>query len=391
MIRKINRCKVLNTIRLGGMISRADIAKANGLSQAAVTGITNELIKEKLIFEKQVGESHASGRKPILLALNPEAPPVLGVKLAKSGITVALTNIKTEIIQVIDAPVTEQHNSVESVIALITDTVKKCLDLASMPLNHVGGVGIGLAGLIDAQNGVCLFTQFFGWKNVPVKKLVEKELQLPVYIENNVKTLTMAEKWFGFGKGIDNFLLITIGRGVGLSMVLNGEIFRGSRGYGGEFGHITIDPSGKQCYCGKRGCLETFVADSFLLQRGKETLGKTGEWSREAMDELDIEIVTQMAIDGHKGLIQDFSDAGGKLGCGIATLINLLEPERIIITGEGVRAKALLMDHIQKGIAEHTLDTMDHDIEVLMEPCSDADWARGAASLALQEIFSMPR
>jgi predicted NBD/HSP70 family sugar kinase len=390
LLRKMNRCKILNTIRLEGMISRAQIAKKNNLSQAAVTGITTDLIREKLIFEKKTGISPASGRKPILLALNPGAPPVIGVKLAKDLITVALTNINTEVINFVQVDVPKKVKTAEQVADLIFETIGSCLKKAGIQSESVAGVGIGMAGMIDTLKGVCLFSPFFGWQNISFKKLLEKRLHIPVYIENNVKTLTMAEKWFGSGKGIDNFLLITIGKGVGMSMVFNGEIFRGSRGYGGEFGHITIDPKGRQCDCGKKGCLETFIADKYLLAQAVKILKQTEKWSDDRLNKLDIETVTEMSLNGLKKLVPVFKTAGDYLGRGIATLINILEPEQIIITGEGVRASDLLFEPMKKAIKKHTFNNMGDNIKIIVERRLEIDWARGAASLALQKIFSMP-
>ncbi len=390
LLRKINRCKVLNTIRLKEMISRAQIAKENGLSQAAVTGITTKLIDEKLIFEKQTGESSASGRKPILLALNPDAPPVIGVKLANETITVAITNIKTEVIKSTQVSIPAKVRTASQVADLISETTQDCLKTAGIRLKSTAGLGIGMAGIIDTQKGMCLFSPFFGWQDVCFRDLLEQRLNIPVYIDNDVKTLTMVEKWFGSGKGVDNFLLITIGIGVGMSMVINGEIFRGARGYGGEFGHITIDPNGQLCECGKKGCLETFIADQYLLTQAIEALEETGNYTKQRLKDLDIEAVTQLAIDGDERVVQIFETAGDNLGRGIATLINILEPERIIISGEGVRAKDLLLETITKVIQKYTFNHIGENIEIIAEECSEVDWARGAASLALQEIFSMP-
>jgi predicted NBD/HSP70 family sugar kinase len=372
------------------MISRAQIARINKLSQAAVTGITTELIHEKLIFEKKVGTSSASGRKPILLALNPNAPPVIGVKLANDLITVAITNIDTEVIDTTLVPVPQKAKTAEQVADLISETIYNRLKKNNINPESVLGMGLGMAGMIDTQKGLCLFSPFLGWQNVPFRALLEERLHIPTYIENNVKTLTMAEKWFGSGKGVDHFLLITIGKGVGMCMVFNGNIFRGARGYGGEFGHITIDPKGRRCDCGKKGCLETFIADKYLLAQTKKIIKQTEKWPDDKLRELDIETVTQMAIKEHKKLVPIFEVAGDYLGRGITTLINILEPELILITGEGVRAKDLLLKPMKEAIEKYSFNNMAEHIKILVEHRSEVDWAKGAASLALQKLFSMP-
>jgi glucokinase-like ROK family protein len=248
------------------------------------------------------------------------------------------------------------------------------------------GVGIGLAGIVDAENGILRQSPIYGWQNVPLRDMLQGELNVPVYIENDVNTLTLTERWFGHGQGVDNFLTVTVGRGVGLGIVANGEFYRGQNGGAGELGHITIDPDGPLCACGKRGCLETYVGDPGLIRAAQESAMR-GELSASihSMDEL-----LELARKGDPAVLQIFSRAGRILGLGIANLISLFNPKKIIISGEGTRAGDFLFVPMQAAIQQNTMPGLFDPATVEIAPWGDDAWARGAAGLVLRELFESP-
>jgi predicted NBD/HSP70 family sugar kinase len=261
----------LNTIKISGPTSRVEIARQTGLSAATVTGITAELIDEGLIFEKEEGVSRG-GRRPILLAINPQGGYVVGIKLMEEHAIGAITDLEATII-------TKHFNQLDD--HSLTAAIDTLVGLVDALMTEVGiergqllGVGIGLAGIVDAMEGTLRYSPIFGWHDVPLVKLLQSRLQVPVYIDNDVNTLTLNEQLFGAGQGIDNFLTVTIGRGVGMGIVVNGQLYRGVSGGSGEFGHTVIDPQGPICACGKRGCLETYVSDPALLRQASEAASR---------------------------------------------------------------------------------------------------------------------
>jgi predicted NBD/HSP70 family sugar kinase len=246
-----------------------------------------------------------------------------------------------------------------------------------------------MAGVIDAARGVCRYSPILDWRDVPLGPAVEERMGVPVTVDNDVNTLTMAEKWFGAGQGVDDFLVVTVGRGVGLGIVAHGRFYRGTRGGGGEFGHTVMDPDGPWCDCGKRGCLEAYVSDPALVREAREAAAGRRLGGVDP-DELTIQGVTELARAGDDTTRAIFARAGRMLGMGVANLINILNPALIIVSGEGVRAGDLLFQPMRESVARYAFNGLAEDAEIVIQEWGDEAWARGAASLVLQEIYRSP-
>lgn len=387
LIRAINRSTTLNIVKAEGPISRTEIVQLSGLSPATVSEITADLIVEGLIYEKAAGDS-TGGRPPVLLALSQDAAYVVGLKLAEGHISAAMTDIEANILSALTVPVTGMDDLARAVAAL-AGAVEQVIAQASVPRERVTGVGIGLAGVIDTERGLCRFSPILGWRDVPLQERVEERIGIPVYIDNDVNTLAMAEKWFGAGQDVEDFLVVTVGRGVGLGIVVNGQFYRGTRGGGGEFGHTVMSPDGPLCDCGKRGCLEAYVADPALVRAAREAAAQ-GRLGGVDPDGLDVERVTELARTGDETLRGIFGQAGQVLGMGIANLMNVFNPALIIISGEGVRAGDLLFGPMREAAARYAFDGLLGDTEIVVQEWDDEAWAWGAASLVLQEIYKSP-
>jgi N-acetylglucosamine repressor len=383
LIRAINRSHVLNAIKSYGPIGRAEIARRTKLSPATVTSISAKLISQNLVLEKSAGDS-SGGRPPILLVINPKGGYVIGIKLTETHAVCALTDLEALIIAKSSLPLSGH------------DPVQVANDLAQMVLSFIRdqkiskkqllGVGVGLAGIVDAERGILRQSPIYGWDNVPLRDMLQSKLHIPVYIENDVNTLTLTERWFGHGQGVDNFLTVTVGRGVGLGIVANGQFYRGQTGGAGEFGHTTINPEGPLCACGKRGCLESYVGDPGLIRSAQEAAAR-GELSApvQTLDDL-----LSLAQTGDSGALQIFDRAGRILGIGIANLINLFNPKKIIISGEGTREGDFLFNPMRESIEQNTMPGLFDPNTVIIAPWGDDAWARGAAGLVLREVFESP-
>jgi transcriptional regulator of PTS gene len=215
LMRAMNRASILETIRNSGMTPRKDIAKTTGLSQALVTGLTADLINEGLIIEKKSGPS-GGGRRPILLALNPEGAFVVGVNLTIGEISVVIANFAAQVVASHTLALEPVHHSVEQIADLIVGAVRTCIWEANFTKDQISGVGIGIPGPIEAETGRIRFLPNYGWENVDLRSLVAQKLNHPTFIDNSSNTLAIAEQWFGEGKGVDNFLVVTIENGVGI-------------------------------------------------------------------------------------------------------------------------------------------------------------------------------
>jgi N-acetylglucosamine repressor len=379
LIRAINRSHILNSIKTLGPVARAEIARLTGLSPATVTAITADLINEELIFEKQTGDSRG-GRRPILLALNPGGRYVAGIKLMEEAAVGALTDLEATIIARQTVTLPPEH-SVEGVLAALAGMVEALLAQANVARRKLLGVGLGLAGIVDSERGLLRQSPYLGWRDLPLRDLLKAQVRVPVYIDNDVNTLTLAERWFGMGQGVNDFLTLTVGRGVGMGIVANGQFYRGVQGGAGELGHTVVDPQGVPCSCGKVGCLETVVGDPGLLRAANAAL----ERPVASVDEL-----LGLAEAGDERAQAVFARAGAVLGRAVANLVNIFDPQRVIISGEGARYGKWLFEPLCAAVDEHAMPALRPDVNISIEPWGDDAWARGAASLVLRELFESP-
>ncbi len=379
LMRQMNRSLVLNCVRLDSPISRSQIARQSGLSAATVSGLTAELIEEGLIFEQEAGDS-SGGRRPVLLSLKADGGFVIGVKLMENHLIGALTNLEANILEDINLPFSRTEP--DSIIDAISKAVANLLSQAGIPAGKCYGLGVGLAGIVDQETGVLRHSPIFGWQGLPIAEMISRAVGVPVFIDNDVNTVTLTEKWFGIAQDLDHFLMVTIGRGVGMGIVVNGRLYRG-RGGAGEFGHMVIDPRGPQCSCGNRGCLETYVADPSLLREARSVIGTLDESAT-------VEDLHSLADAGDPAARRIYDIAGEMLGRSLANLINLFDPQMIILSGEGIRSRQFIVPSMLASVQAHKMPGMGDQVCIHVDELEDLAWARGAAGLVLRAVFESP-
>lgn len=377
LLRAINRNLVLTLIKAREPVSRADVARALGLSPATVTQIVKDLLSSGLVAEGAAGPS-AGGRPPILLSLRHDAGFVVGVKITERRIVAACTDLDANPRARHDEPFSGR--SPESVVAAVERSVRALSRAARIPAERMVGVGVGLAGIVDGLAGVCRYSPFFKWRDVPLRDALAERLDLPVYVDNDVNTLAIAEQWFGAGRGIEHFLTVTTGRGVGLGIVLNGHLYRGATGGAGEFGHTVVDRAGPRCACGRRGCLEALVAEPALLRGYRARTGRT----------VTVAGLYERARRGERAATTVLAAAGEALGIALANLVNVFDPSRIILSGEGAAAGEPLLAPLRGALHAHVFADRARSVELVVAIAGDDEWARGAASLVLGEVYRPP-
>ncbi len=389
LIRAINQFNILNTIRTFEAISRIEIAEITGQSRASVTNITAKLIEEGLILEKETVDTSSRGRRRILLALNPDAAYVAGVKVSAFRISCAVTDLKADIKSSIIVPVRTSERSTEYLADLIEDIVRHSADEARVRINKLSGIGIGIPGFVDTCSGVCYWTPLFKKGKSSLKDLIQERLKIDTYIENDSNTVTLAHQWFGEGKSIDNFIVVTIEDGIGMGIVSNGQIYRGTHGIAAEFGHVVVEPGGRLCRCGKKGCIEAYVSNFSILKATQDAI-KAGKWESPSDQDLKMDDIWAAASNNEAALVDIFNKAGTILGMGLAGIVQIFNPNKIIISGEGVRAGSHLFDPMYETIDSLTNKELHDSIRIVIQKWRDTDWARGAASLVLQELYKSP-
>lgn len=395
LIRDLNRNQVLNLIKSRGPISRVALARLSGLSPATITGITAGFVRNGLVREMGQGES-TGGRRPVMLRLNRGAGFVVGAKLMESQIVAAVTDLDARVLQHRVVPVRRggrggSRSTEPSVfLAALVEAIETTIAASDVGWDRLLGIGVGMAGLVDVRAGLCRYSPFLGWQGVQIAEPLTKHFGLPTYLENDVNTLTIAEQWFGYGHGVDDFVVVTVGRGIGAGIVANGQFYRGARGGAGEVGHMQVKRAGPTCACGKRGCLEATASDQAVLDQAREAVAAGEASVLSSAAELTIEAVVEAADQGDRLARRLLSASGRWLGIGIANLVNLLNPQLVIVAGEGVRAGEWRLAPMREAIRAHTFNGLAENLEIVIEPSGDETWARGAACLVLGQLFKSP-
>lgn len=372
MIREINEAIILDAVRTHGYRARHDIATDTGLSAPTVSGITADLIDRNLLYEHSTGES-AGGRRPVMLALNATAGYVVGVKVTETAVIAVLTDLTATVIHRRRRKL--RSTDVDHVVKLIGDITN---DLrAKVPDAPIYGLGVGTAGVIDSTNGIVHHGTYAHWHDIPLGDLLHQHTGLPTIIDNDVNALAVNEHWFGAGKGVANLLVVSLGRGIGLGLILDGRLYRGATGGAGEFGHIKIAGNTTPCVCGATGCLEANVADPALETRFQQVSGKP----------ITTVEAAEFARAGNTAYSEIFTEAATHLGRSIANLVNVLNPELIVLSGEGSHAADLMLDALNDALSEHTFNGLADGATIVVEAWDDEAWAQGAASLVLAEVF----
>lgn len=375
-IRPQNQGAILNAIHRHGVVSRNVLAKELQLHAATVTDLTGSLIRAGLVYEDRQGSSKTAGRKPILLAINYNYAHVIGIKVSNALVTAVLADLKSDVVATKTSSLTKYDP--ETVLQTVVDTVAK---LTIHVDTQLVGLGLSLPGIVDYHNGTVRYSQLLGWENVPFAAMLEQQLDLPTLVENDVNALATAEAWFGFGKQHDDFLVVTLGRGVGLGIVLNGAVFRSKRGGAGEFGHTVLDRQGPHSAQAQRGSVEAYLSDQALLDQASV---RVSDFPKAVTPETLLEYAQR----GDQDALAIYAEAGDVLGLALSNLVNIFAPSLLILSGEGMRAAEFFVPSMRTSLAKHAFGNLEEGLEVAVEDWGDDAWARGAASMAASRFFS---
>jgi predicted NBD/HSP70 family sugar kinase len=264
------------------------------------------------------------------------------------------------------------------VLAVAAELVRELLTEADGFGVPVHGLGMAVSGDVDRAEGTVRYSPFLEWRDVPLAELATLACGLPTTVDNDVRALTVAEQWFGDGVGLSDFAVVTVGAGIGCGLVVHGRVVAGAHGVAGEIGHVTVDPAGPPCHCGNRGCVEAIAGDAAILAQVREATGLAVADTTEAV---------ALAHRGDAGARAVYARAGEAIGRGIATVANLLGPERVIISGEGLAAYDLFAEQIRKAFGAAAFGSAAR-CDVHTRPLPFEEWARGAAATAIQSFIT---
>ncbi|WP_329083199.1 MULTISPECIES: ROK family protein [unclassified Streptosporangium] len=421
-VRKGNRAMLLRTLYFSGPVTRNELTRLTGLSAATVSSMTGDLLAENIVVEAGQAESDG-GRPRAILRVNPVYGYVIGVDVAETHVRVELFDLEMNERARVEYALRPAGHQIELVVRHILAGVEVVLDDAGVPAGQALGVGVGVPGIVEGGPDALIHTRTFGWDGVPLGALLRAGTTLPLFVENGAKALGRAELWsaprrggdpgrdgaargigpgYGSGgagrglagaapgsggsggpgadvadagRGSGDAVIVLIGSGVGAAIVSDSVTFRGVSSSAGEWGHTKIVVNGRICRCGGRGCLEAYIGAEGILDRaGVPT--RTTDWQAElaALVESRSPVITQTVT---------------YLGVGLSNLINLINPERIVIGGWlGLLLGRHLLDDIRAASAENSLSQPYAATSIVLGRLGPDAVAHGAATLVLDEFLN---
>ncbi|GAB2617021.1 sugar kinase [Paractinoplanes abujensis] len=375
-VRRANRAGLLTDLFHGGLQSRQQLAASTALSQASVSNLIGEMIEEGLVEEAGLVGSDG-GRPRVLLRVRPDFRYVVGAEVGETRVLVELYDLAMTRL----AAVTLEHDDEpEQVAGRVLTGLREVVEQAGVAVSDVLGFGVGVPGVVD-QDGV-VDSQSTGWDSVPLGAMLRAGTEVPVFVENGAKTHGQAEMWFGAGRGARHAVIVMIGTGVGAAVVMDGRsYYRGANSNAGEWGHTTLIYDGDECRCGARGCLEAYVGADRI---GRRLAAATGETygKRLLHGYLERETLPEPAR-------QVFEQTAGYLGAGLADLINLFSPERIVLGGDpGAAFGARFLPEIREAAARHALRRPYGQTTITICELGADAVAMGAATLPVAQLLA---
>ena len=381
-----NRALILRLIRDAGPTSRAELARLSRLSKPVVTDIVDGLIRFKLVKETTKGEA-VLGRKPILLDINREALWVMGIDLSRNHVDLLITDLLGEPQRKMSRRVSfedEDAGYPERVVKYVTDIIRD----SGVDPARIAGIGIGYPlPLSHAQRMIVSEGQVVGWKTVRLKELIQKEFDVPVYLDNDANVAALYQKWYGQASEFKDFLFVLVGNGVGCGIVIGGNIYRGTHGIAGEIGHMSIDPNGPRCLCGSRGCLETLVSVPRLLSLVLEEDVKAGREGGVPT----LEQICERAARGDAVVVDKIREMSEYLAIAITNLVNTFNPEAVVVGGAMARLGESLRAPLLGALASRAHPLFADKTKVVLSNYSEEAVARGAAMLVIESFFQNPQ
>ena len=393
LIRKLNTAVLLDALRRFAPLSRAELAARTGLNRSTVSIIVTSLIEEGLIQETDL-QSSKVGRPGMLLELNPKGGFAIGIELGVDFISIILTDFIARVQwreQVCSDPNEDQITILDCAATLTQHALDYGLSQGLRPL----GIGVGVPGLVDLRQGKLIFAPNLHWNNVPLRLIWSQHFNLPIFVENEANAAALGEYYFGAAQGVDSFIYLSAGIGLGAGIVLDGKLFRGSNGYASEVGHMTVDPNGELCGCGKRGCWETQVGPRAVLRRVRKTL-ESGVPSALCdlvegdLERISFESVVQAAGQGDSVALRALHEVGERLGIGVANLVNVFNPELIVLGGALNLASTILLPIVERLIRENALTPACENVRVAASAHGIDACLMGAVALVLDDILREP-
>lgn len=376
LVRQMNKALVLSLVRSSSPISRAEVARITGLNKSTISLVAADLIGEQQVVE--IGEGHSSGgRRPQLLRFNDRAGFCVGVELGVNYMRGIACDLLGHPVLSRSIDLQEGIQPREAASRITGLVLELTGQLESAPMGILG-VGVGVPGTVDAAQGVVLLAPNLAWQEVPLRAMLEQSIGLPIVVENEANAAALGERWFGAGRRHGDLLHVSLGAGVGAGIILGGQLFRGRHGVAGEVGHMTVDAAGPPCACGSRGCWELFTSERALRRDLPDRAG-------ERLSDL-----VAAAGRGDPAVIAAFHRTGEALGVGLASLVNLFDPELVVVGGPMAAAGPWLLNPAEQAFNKRVMPGPGRATRIVAGDLGADAAALGGAALLLDQRYSLP-
>lgn len=390
---RLHTLQVLQLIRAQDSISRASLAEKTGTSPFLISKTCDQLLASKFISEAGQGDS-TGGRRPTLLSLRPSFGRLIGVHLGAVNLRIAMTDFRGNLIEYVKG---DSHAAEGPEVAMqhLIHVIDQMLQKTGVSPSELNGIGIGLSGVLQRKTGVTLFWPKLPlWINVPVKKILEDRYSTLVEIDDTSRTQAFAEYKLGALESKKHFVYVAMGAGIGAALFLDGRLYSGSQGFAGEFGHMTVSETGPLCSCGNRGCLETLISASALISKAQ--VGLTDGLSNSLMQlsrgnpkNLSVELLAEAARHGDRFTRRLIAETATSLGSTLVGLINLLNPELIVIGGGVASAIGeFMLPNLERIVRDRAMIQGDDQVEIRISTLEEKDWALGATLLVVEKALA---
>ncbi|MFZ3567439.1 ROK family protein [Streptomyces sp. BH097] len=381
-IRTANRYEVLRHCLGRSAVSRPELAAETGLSSATVATLVGELLDLGILVADGFVDS-AGGRPRGLVSVDAGHGSLVGVDVAETYVHAELFDLNLRVTARADRELRPGAHEPERVAAVIADAVRSVLDAATG--GPVLGAGVCMPGLVDRQGGISVFAPNWGWHGaVPLRELLARHLDVPLYLDNPLRASTVAELWFGAARGRDDAVVVNLGTGVGAGLALGGALHRGVTNSAGEWGHTTLVLDGRPCHCGDRGCVEAYVGAPGIMRTLRELC--PGSSLLHPDDQTaTVSAVGRAAAEGSAEALDVVRETARYLGAAVGDLVNLLNPEVVVLSSWVARAwGGPLLDEVRSAVARHSLAGPFAATEIVLSPVPTDPVSLGAATFALE-------
>ena len=393
LVRKLNNNIIIEILRKEAPVSRANLSAMTGLNRSTVSSIIDELIDGSWVRETSF-QTDKIGRPGLLLEINPQGGFVIGVEIGVDFLLCLVINFSAEVIWKKHIETNPEDGQVV-ILQQAFELAGEAIEFSKKEYGRCLGIGIAIPALVDVQNGIVKLAPNLKWENVPLRLIWNQQFHYPVFVENDGNAAALGEHYFGAARGINNLIYIAAGYGLGSGIMVDGKVLRGNKGYASEVGHMTYDPDGALCSCGKRGCYETVIGPRAVIESVRKLIREKGpdktsiKISDNGRNTINYDAVVNAAMENDPIAIDALKDVGSKLGLVVSHLVNIFDPKIVILGGALNYAKDFIQPAVSKVVKENALQLCQEDLEITNSYLGQESSVMGAIGLVLENLWQI--